>query len=56
MNEDLLNYNYSVYVNDTRINDGLMPQGLAEETALQYTLAGFKDVLVVDETTAETVE
>ena len=56
MNEDLLNYNYSVYVNDTRINDGLMPQDLAEETAAQYTLAGFKDVLVVDETTAETVE
>ena len=56
MNKDLLNYKYSVYVNDTRINDGLMPQCLAEETALQYTLAGFKDVLVVDETTAETVE
>ena len=56
MNEDLLNYNYSVYVNDTKINEGLMSQSLAEETALQYTLAGFKDVLVVDETTAEPVE
>lgn len=56
MNEDLLNHNYSVYVNDTRINEGLMSQSLAEETAVQYTLAGFKDVLVVDETTAETVE
>ena len=56
MNEDLLNYNYSVYVNDTRINEGLMSQDLAAETALQYTLAGFKNVLVVDETTAEPVE
>lgn len=56
MNEDLLNYNYSVYVNDTKINEGLMSQSLAEETAVQYTLAGFKNVLVVDETTAEPVE
>ena len=56
MNEDLLNCNYSVYVNDTRINEGLMSQSLAEETAVQYTLAGFEDVLVVDESTAETAE
>ena len=56
MNEDLLNYNYSVYVNGTKINEGLMSQALAEDTAVQYTLAGFKDVLVVDETTAEPAE
>ena len=56
MNEDLLNYNYSVYINDTRINEGLMSQALAEDTAVQYTLAGFKDVLAVDETTAEPIE
>ena len=56
MNEDLLNYNYSVYVNDTKINEGLTTQALAEDTAVEYTLAGFKDVLVVDETTAAPVE
>ena len=56
MNEGLLNYNYSVYVNDTKINEGFMSQSLAEETAVQCTLAGFKNVLVVDETTAEPVE
>ena len=56
MDKELCNYKYSVYVNDTRINNVLMLQGLAEDTALRYTLAGFKDVLVVDETTAETVE
>ena len=56
MNEDLLNYNYSVYVNGTKINEGLMSQSLAGERAVQYTLAGFKNVLVVDETTAEPVE
>ena len=33
-----------------------MSQALAEDTAVQYTLAGFKDVLVVDETTAEPIE
>ena len=56
MNKDLINYKYAVYVNDTKINEGLMSQALAEDTAVQYTLAGFKDVLVVDETTAEPVE
>lgn len=56
MNEDLLNYKYSVYVNNNRVNEGYLPQSEAEETALKYTLAGFKDVLIVDETTVETVE
>ena len=37
MNEDLLNY--SVYVNDTKINEGIMSQSLAEEKAVQSTLA-----------------
>lgn len=44
---------FSVFVNDVRVNEHSLLESEAEELALKYTEAGYKNVLVVDETTIE---
>lgn len=41
---------YSVYVNDSRVNDNLLTEVEAENLVMKYIVAGVKDAYVVDET------
>lgn len=48
--------NYSVFVNDQRINNGPLTETEAADLSLKYVTAGFDDVVIVDENTAENIE